>query len=66
MLNENNINKSYGIEFVFFNCEIDHLAVRITHFYFISTYFEAVKKIMAFIHLQLNLPPLLWVSTISI
>ena len=27
MLNENNIKKSYEIEFVFFNCEIDNLAV---------------------------------------
>ena len=36
VLNENNIKKSYRIEFVFFNCEIDNLAVWITHFYIIS------------------------------
>ena len=38
VLNENNIKKSYGIEFVFFNCGIDNLAVWITHFYFISIF----------------------------
>ena len=38
VLNENNIKKSYGIEFVFFNCDIDNLAVWITHFYFISIF----------------------------
>ena len=40
-LNLNNIKNSLGIEFVLCNCmgEIDHLAVWITHFYFISIYF---------------------------
>ena len=54
VLNENNIKKSYGTEFVFFNCEIDNLAVWITHFYFLF---------MAYIHLQLNLSPLSQAST---